>query len=170
MFPEGRKQSTSPGLQRREEAFGPPVLKLPLLAGAMAPHEASFSSLMAQFFFVDFCFSLPRLLSGSLISSRLPTCLLCWWSQTYSAPWALDSPAHFSTALLISGFFVWPVGSSSVLCLDLDLGQVLPIPPSCPSLYLSSTHRETYVQPSQFVAQEPSQRHSTVRTLSYLHM
>lgn len=37
-IPEGRKQSTSPGLQRRE-AFGPLVLKLPLLAGAIAPHQ-----------------------------------------------------------------------------------------------------------------------------------
>lgn len=74
MFPERRKQSTSPGLPRREEDFGPPVLKLPLLARAMAPHQVSFSSLMAHFFFffADFCFSLPRLLSRSKFLAGFP--------------------------------------------------------------------------------------------------
>lgn len=130
MVTESRKQSTVPGLQRGE-AFGPSVLKLSLLAGAMASRQASFSSLMVQFF----CWLLlcqdsylgPWFLAGfppacSIGDPRLILFLELWILLPISL-------FHCSFLASLVAHYLCALWAAHLFCLDLDLIQVLPVPP-----------------------------------------
>lgn len=138
---EVRKQFTSLGLpwspSIRKDAFGIPALKLPPLAGQIKPPLLLWCPEALAQYFGKFCFSMPKLLSGSLLARGLPTCLpapLVTPDLVFSSSSGFSCPLdYFSTLFPIYSFSVCsfsmcPVSCSSVLCLNRDLGKI-PVPP-----------------------------------------